>query len=171
MRVVGECFFWYRLTRVFPDKFHRAVKRLCVLCVICQLLIFIVPCLKCHIGDKSLLNIVIYTGVHFLSGHSAWWFMMFYWKPRILGFSVEAILMVLCFQYMQSAVWSFLLNHIFMILYRFVHKFIITCIHFVCTVYWCCRSCGIIVLVLHIHCTVLYSNHSVVYSMLWFVTV
>jgi len=33
MRVVGECFFWYRLTRVFPDKFHRAVKRLCV--VVC----------------------------------------------------------------------------------------------------------------------------------------
>jgi len=30
MRVVGECFFWYRLTRVFPDKFHRAVKRLCI---------------------------------------------------------------------------------------------------------------------------------------------
>jgi len=30
MRVVGECFFWYRLTRVFPDKFHRTVKRLCV---------------------------------------------------------------------------------------------------------------------------------------------
>jgi len=27
---VGECFFWYRLTRVVPDKFHRAVKRLCV---------------------------------------------------------------------------------------------------------------------------------------------
>jgi len=33
MSVVGECFFWYRLTRVVPDKFHRAVKRLCVLCV------------------------------------------------------------------------------------------------------------------------------------------
>ena len=33
MRVVGECFFWYRLTRVFPDKFLRAVKRLCVVCV------------------------------------------------------------------------------------------------------------------------------------------
>ena len=33
MRVVGECFFWYRLTRVFPDKFYRAVKRLCV-CVL-----------------------------------------------------------------------------------------------------------------------------------------
>jgi len=28
--VVGECFFWYRLTRVVPDNFHRAVKRLCV---------------------------------------------------------------------------------------------------------------------------------------------
>jgi len=27
---VGECFFWYRLTRVLPDKFHSAVKRLCV---------------------------------------------------------------------------------------------------------------------------------------------
>jgi len=26
---VGECFFWYRLTWVVPDKFHRAVKRLC----------------------------------------------------------------------------------------------------------------------------------------------
>ena len=38
MRVVGECFFWYRLTRVFPDKFHRAVKRLCVVCCLnCQL--------------------------------------------------------------------------------------------------------------------------------------
>jgi len=33
MRVVGECFFCYRLTRVFPDKFHRAVKRLCCVCV------------------------------------------------------------------------------------------------------------------------------------------
>jgi len=30
MSVVGECFFWYRLTRVVPDKFYRAVKRLCV---------------------------------------------------------------------------------------------------------------------------------------------
>jgi len=27
---VGECFFWYRLTRVVPDKIQRAVKRLCV---------------------------------------------------------------------------------------------------------------------------------------------
>jgi len=30
MSVVGECFYWYRLTRVVPDKFHRAAKRLCV---------------------------------------------------------------------------------------------------------------------------------------------
>jgi len=37
--VVGECFFWYRLTRVFPDKFHRAVKRLCCVCV-CSSVIF-----------------------------------------------------------------------------------------------------------------------------------
>ena len=27
---LGECFFWYQLTRVVPDKIHRAVKRLCV---------------------------------------------------------------------------------------------------------------------------------------------
>jgi len=27
----GWMFFWYRLTRVFPDKFHRAVKRLLLL--------------------------------------------------------------------------------------------------------------------------------------------
>ena len=30
MSVVGECFFWYRLTRVVPDNFHRAIKWLCV---------------------------------------------------------------------------------------------------------------------------------------------
>ena len=36
MSVVGECFFWYRLTRVVPYKIHRAVKRLCV-CVCCGL--------------------------------------------------------------------------------------------------------------------------------------
>ena len=35
MSVVGECFFWYRLTRVVPDNFHRAIKRLCVcVCVL-----------------------------------------------------------------------------------------------------------------------------------------
>jgi len=34
----GWMFFWYRLTRVFPDKFHRAVKRLCV-CVCVSLLL------------------------------------------------------------------------------------------------------------------------------------
>jgi len=27
---VGECFFWYRLTRVVLDRFHTAVNRLCV---------------------------------------------------------------------------------------------------------------------------------------------
>jgi len=33
--VWSECFFWYRLTRVVPDNFHRAVKRLCVcVCVV-----------------------------------------------------------------------------------------------------------------------------------------
>jgi len=39
---VGECFFWYRLTRVVPDKFHRAVKRLCV-CV-CETDLLPQPC-------------------------------------------------------------------------------------------------------------------------------
>ena len=37
---VGECFFWYQLTRVVPDKFHRAVKRLCV----CSCYDFTWPC-------------------------------------------------------------------------------------------------------------------------------
>jgi len=36
MSVVGECFFWYRLTRVVPDKFHRAVKWLRVCVCVCQ---------------------------------------------------------------------------------------------------------------------------------------
>jgi len=27
---VGECFFWYWLIRVIPDKIQSAVKRLCV---------------------------------------------------------------------------------------------------------------------------------------------
>ena len=33
MSVVGECSFWFQLTRVVPDNFHRAVKRLCCVCV------------------------------------------------------------------------------------------------------------------------------------------
>ena len=41
MRVVGECFFWYRLTRVFPDQFHRAVKRLCCVCVYLELYFYL----------------------------------------------------------------------------------------------------------------------------------
>jgi len=33
---VGECFFWYRFTRVIPDKIQRAIKQLCV-CVLTML--------------------------------------------------------------------------------------------------------------------------------------
>jgi len=36
---VSECFFWYRLTRVVPDKFHRAVKQLCVCNVMSSLFV------------------------------------------------------------------------------------------------------------------------------------
>ena len=32
---MGECFFWYRLTRVVPDKIQRAVKWLCVCVCVC----------------------------------------------------------------------------------------------------------------------------------------
>ena len=32
---MDECFFWYRLIWVVPDRIHRAVKRLCV-CVVCR---------------------------------------------------------------------------------------------------------------------------------------
>ena len=39
MSVVGECFFWYRLTRVVPDNFHGAVKRLCVCVCVCPRII------------------------------------------------------------------------------------------------------------------------------------
>jgi len=62
MRVVGECFFWYRLTRVFPDKFHRAVKRLCV-CVY----IYIhgnktsIEPNKCNSGDYKWRQLLIFT--------------------------------------------------------------------------------------------------------------
>jgi len=40
--VSGECFFWYRLTRVVLDRVQRAVKLLCVcvsvsVCVSCEL--------------------------------------------------------------------------------------------------------------------------------------
>ena len=39
MRVVGECFFWYRLTRVFPDKFQSRKTVVCVcVCVFCGLI-------------------------------------------------------------------------------------------------------------------------------------
>ena len=42
---VGECFFWYQLTLVVPDKFHRAIKWLCV-CV-CACVRVYVWCLWC----------------------------------------------------------------------------------------------------------------------------
>jgi len=40
---VGECFFWYRLIRVVPDKIHRAEKMVVVVLVIKLTLLF--PCL------------------------------------------------------------------------------------------------------------------------------
>ena len=46
MSVVGECFFWYLLTRVVADKFHRAVKRLCV-CV-CSRISNVLVCHWCY---------------------------------------------------------------------------------------------------------------------------
>jgi len=33
--VMYECFFWYQLTRVVPDKIQRAVKWLCVCVCVC----------------------------------------------------------------------------------------------------------------------------------------
>jgi len=39
MSVVGECFFWYRLTRVVPDKFHRAVKTVVCVCVCAEYIV------------------------------------------------------------------------------------------------------------------------------------
>jgi len=54
MSVVGECFFWYRLTRVVLNKFNRAVKRLCVCVVICGCdVIFcgVVVVIECSLAD------------------------------------------------------------------------------------------------------------------------
>jgi len=50
MSVVGECFFWYRLTRVVPDKFHRAVKRMCV-CVLSSEVNLKLMDKFCYLGD------------------------------------------------------------------------------------------------------------------------
>jgi len=47
--VVGECFFWYQLTRVVPDKFHRAVKRLCVCVCVCH----------CHSYSSCLMTVLV----------------------------------------------------------------------------------------------------------------
>ena len=57
MRVVGECFFWYRLTRVVPDKFHRAVKRLCVCVCVCNCLVQVQ--LKIDEKQMHVLNVLV----------------------------------------------------------------------------------------------------------------
>jgi len=51
---MGECFFWYRLTRVFPDKILSVVKWLCV-CVCACMRECICPFaeLKCMLTDVS----------------------------------------------------------------------------------------------------------------------
>ena len=61
MRVVGECFFWYRLTRVFPDKFHRAVKRLCVcVCVCVHVCVCMCVCICVYMCDYQNLLYAVY---------------------------------------------------------------------------------------------------------------
>ena len=57
---MGECFFWYQLTRVVPDKIQRAVKWLCV-CVI-LLTLQILPfslLLACHYVQFSCLAFLL----------------------------------------------------------------------------------------------------------------
>ena len=50
---MGECFFWYRLTRVVPDRFHRAIKRSCVCVCVCVLLTYSPPYI---LNDVSLIT-------------------------------------------------------------------------------------------------------------------
>ena len=67
MRVVGECFFWYRLTRVFPDKFHRAVKRLCV-CVCLRETVHLIVWLlvwRYSILVRLVMGYLVYMGTQF----------------------------------------------------------------------------------------------------------
>ena len=56
---VGECFFWYWLTRVVLDKFHRAIKRLCV-------------CVKLGCGNYLLLLPQIATCLLYLFTDAVW---------------------------------------------------------------------------------------------------
>jgi len=42
--LVGECFFWYQLTRVVPDKILRAVKWLCVYVCMWWTFVAVAPC-------------------------------------------------------------------------------------------------------------------------------
>ena len=84
MSVVGECFFWYRLTRVVPDNFHRAVKWLCVCVCVCSLCGMPASWVICSANVFSLLHIfrIVFSALTLLvgqqEGHPAcknteWW--------------------------------------------------------------------------------------------------
>ena len=54
---MGECYFWYWLTQVFPDKIHRAVKQLCVCGCVCACVCNAMQCIfsllaGCHLSGK-----------------------------------------------------------------------------------------------------------------------
>jgi len=54
---VGECFFWFWLTQVVPDKIHRAIKWLCVrVCDILQSAIL--QKLRKLLGINAILNTI-----------------------------------------------------------------------------------------------------------------
>ena len=73
---MGECFFWYWLTRVVPDKFHRAVKRSCVcvcVCVcVCACLVMsfrlLRSCAKLFSSCNPVLHQLTMSSVHSLHG-------------------------------------------------------------------------------------------------------
>ena len=59
---MGECFFWYQLTQIVPDKIQRAIKQMCELCVymcvyVCK--IFSYPFKKNYITAKFLLWLLL----------------------------------------------------------------------------------------------------------------
>jgi len=50
---VGECFFWYWLTRVVPDKIQRAMNQLCVcVCVHARLCVHARVCVRVCVRDS-----------------------------------------------------------------------------------------------------------------------
>jgi len=66
---VGECFFWYRLTRVVPDKFHRDVKRLCVcVCWLVRTRVCIQTCICAHTHTHTHTHTNHFTALLILSG-------------------------------------------------------------------------------------------------------